>query len=328
MEAVLPWQNVVAESARELIVGPYGVFTLGMRYAIAIILPIVGIFFLVFSVLEDSGYFPRLAMLVNRLFRAIGLNGRAVIPMVLGFGCGTMAVMVTRIFETRRERIIAIFLLSLAIPCSAQLGLITALLSAEGHVRALAFWMLFVGLCFVTAGFLASRLMPGQPPSFYMELPPMRLPKLKNVLTKTWSRLRWYFWEVMPLFLLASVFLWVGTTFHVFHYVQQALAHPLRAMGLPSDAAAAFLFGFFRRDYGAAGLYDLSNQGLLTVQQLTVACVVLTLFVPCIAQLLINYKEMGLKVTGWIMALIVPFAFLAGVLTNLLLQAFPQLVGV
>jgi len=326
-EMVLPWQNVVAESIRDLVIGPYGVVTLGLRYAIAIILPIVGIFFLFFSVLEDSGYFPRLAMLVNRLFRAIGLNGRAVIPIVLGFGCGTMAVMVTRIFETRRERIIAIFLLSLAVPCSAQLGVITALLSSEGHLGAFAFWAVFVGVCFLAAGFLASKLMPGSPPSFYMELPPLRFPQLKNVLSKTWSRLRWYFWEVLPLFLLASVILWLGTTFHIFHYVEVALSYPLRAMGLPSDASTAFLFGFFRRDYGAAGLFDLSKQGLLTIQQLTVACVVLTLFLPCVAQLLITYKEMGLKITGWILAIILPFAFLAGVLTNVLLGAFPQLIG-
>jgi ferrous iron transport protein B len=325
-EALLPWSGPVWSALRELVVGEYGLITLGLRYAIAIILPIVGVFFLVFSVIEDSGYFPRLAMLVDRLFKRIGLNGRAVIPLVLGFGCDTMAVMVTRLLETRRERVIAIFLLSLAIPCSAQLGVITGLLGRPGRAGALLFWAVFVALCFLVAGFLASRLAPGAPPSFYMELPPIRLPKLSNILSKTWSRMRWYFWEVLPVFLLASVVLWAGTLMHLFPLTERLLSYPVRAMGLPGEASRAFLFGFFRRDYGVAGLYDLEKAGLLNVRQLTVAAVVLTLFVPCIAQLLINRKETGLRTTVSIVAIIVPFAFLSGILVNVVLGTFPQLI--
>jgi len=106
---------------------PHGLLTLGVRYAVAIILPIVGAFFLFFSILEDSGYFPRLALLLDRGFKQLGLSGRAVIPMVLGFACDTMATMVTRTLETRRERVLATLLLALAVPCSAQLGVILAL---------------------------------------------------------------------------------------------------------------------------------------------------------------------------------------------------------
>lgn len=324
--ALLPWQNWVSVALRDLLVGEYGLVTLGLRYAIAIVLPIVTVFFLVFSVIEDSGYFPRLAMLVDRLFKRIGLNGRAVIPIVLGFGCATMAVMVTRLLETRRERVIAIFLLSLAIPCSAQFGVITGLLGRPGRESALVFWAVFVALCFLVAGLLASRLMPGAAPSFYMELPPIRLPKVSNILSKTWSRMRWYFWEILPVFLLASVILWLGTLLQLFPLVERVLSYPVRAMGLPEEASRAFLFGFFRRDYGAAGLFDLEQAGLLSVRQLTVAAVVLTLFVPCIAQLLINQKEAGLRTTVLMVAIIVPFAFLSGMLTNALLGVFPQLI--
>lgn len=326
-EVLLPWSGGGWSALRALVVGEYGLVTLGLRYAVAIVLPIVGVFFLVFSVLEDSGYFPRLAMLVDSLFKRIGLSGRAVIPMVLGFGCVAMAVMVTRILETRRERLIAIFLLSLAIPCSAQLGVITGLLGVPGRQRAWVFWMVFVAVCFLVAGFLASRLMPGPPPTFYMELPPLRLPRLGNILSKTWSRMRWYFWEILPLFLLASVILWLGTLVHFFPLVEKVLSYPVQAMGLPAEASRAFLFGFFRRDYGAAGLFDLERQGLLSVRQLTVAAVVLTLFLPCIAQLLISRKEAGLRATAWFVVIILPFAFGCGILTNVLLLTFPQLVG-
>src|SRR5210317_2126203 len=161
----IPWYWL-----NELIVGEYGLFTLGVRYAVAIILPIVGTFFIAFAVIEDSGYFPRLAMLVDRVFKKIGLNGRAVIPMVLGFGCDTMATMVTRTLESVRERVIATVLLALDIPCRAQLGVIMALLSDVPG--ALAVWVVCIILVFLLIGLLAARLMPGEEPMFYMEIPP------------------------------------------------------------------------------------------------------------------------------------------------------------
>ena len=286
---IIPWEVI-----QELFVGEYGVITLGIRYAVAIILPIVATFFLFFSILEDSGYFPRLALLVDRLFKKIGLTGRAVIPMVLGFGCDTMATMVTRTLETVRERIIATLLLALAIPCSAQLGVILALLSkAPG---ALAVWSVCLVLIFVVIGYLAARVMPGEAPMFYMELPPMRLPQLSNILTKTYTRMQWYFIEILPLFVLASVLLWLGKITHFFETMIAWMTPAMAAIGLPREAAVAFIFGFFRRDYGAAGLYDLQAKGLLNGRQLTVAAVTLTIFIPCVAQFLIMKRERGIKV--------------------------------
>ncbi|MCL5885358.1 MAG: ferrous iron transporter B, partial [Deltaproteobacteria bacterium] len=159
--AAIPWAV-----AQDLFVGQYGIITLGIRYAVAIILPIVTTFFIAFSIIEDAGYLPRLAMLIDRVFKKIGLNGRAVIPMVLGFGCDTMATMVTRTLETKRERVLATLLLSLAIPCSAQLGVILALLA--GNPKALWIWILVMTLNFLLVGFLAAKVMPGQRPIFYI----------------------------------------------------------------------------------------------------------------------------------------------------------------
>ncbi|MCM2358640.1 MAG: ferrous iron transport protein B [Geobacteraceae bacterium] len=289
IRGLIPWEVI-----QELFVGEYGVLTLGFRYAVGIILPIVATFFLFFSILEDSGYFPRLALLVDRLFKRIGLTGRAVIPMVLGFGCDTMATMVTRTLETVRERIIATLLLALAIPCSAQLGVIMALLSkAPG---ALMVWSGCLVLIFLVIGFLAARMMPGETPMFYMELPPMRLPQLSNIFTKTYTRMQWYFMEILPLFILASVLLWLGKITHFFETMVEWMSPVMAAVGLPREAAVAFIFGFFRRDYGAAGLYDLQEKGLMDPRQLTVAAVTLTLFIPCVAQFLIMKKERGMKV--------------------------------
>jgi len=304
---MIPW-----ESLRDLLTGEYGVITLGLRYAVALILPIVTLFFLVFSVLEDSGYLPRLAMLLDRAFKKIGLSGRAVIPMVLGLGCDTMATMVTRTLPTKRERVISTILLALAVPCSAQLGVIFALLS--GHPAALAIWGIVIGMVFLVTGFCSARLLPGERPSFYMELPPLRLPNLSNLLVKTYARVKWYLEEVIPLFFLASFLIWLGQLTRTFDLAIAALERPVRLLGLPSESAAAFLFGFFRRDYGVAGLYDLRRQGVLNGNQILIACVTLTLFLPCIAQFLMNIKERGWKtavaISGFVLCLSFGIAYL------------------
>ncbi len=309
VEAVLPWPV-----AAQLFVGEYGVLTLGVRYAFAIVLPLVGAFFLVFALLEDSGYLPRLAMLADRAFKRIGLSGRAVIPLVLGLGCDTMATIVTRVLETRRERIIATFLLALAIPCSAQLGVILGLLAARP--AALAIWAGVVGCAFLASGFLAARILPGEASRFYLEIPPMRWPSPRNVAAKTFARLKWYAAEVIPVFLLASVIIWLAELTRVFSLALAALRPAVRAIGLPGSAADAFLFGFFRRDYGAARLFDVHSEGVISGVPLLVAMVTLTLFVPCIAQFLVMSKERGIRAALAVAAIILPLAFGVGYLLN------------
>ena len=305
---------------QDLLVGEYGIITLGIRYAFAIILPIVATFFFAFAIVEDTGYLPRLAMLVDQLFKKIGLSGRAVIPLVLGFGCDTMATMVTRTLPSKRERIIATLLLALAIPCSAQMGVILALLGDQP--LGLIIWLGVIILVFLIVGFLAAKIMPGELPTFYMEIPPLRLPKFSNILRKTGSRLHWYFLEVFPLFIFASVLIWIGQISGIFNILVRWLEHPVRWIGLPSQAAVAFLFGFFRRDYGAAGLYDLKKIHLLSGNQLVVACVTLTLFLPCIAQLLMNIKERGMRMGIAMSVFILFFSFSIGFLVNIILTLF------
>ncbi len=308
---IIPWPVL-----RSLFGGQFGIITLGVRYAIAIVLPIVGTFFLAFSVIEDSGYLPRLAMLIDRVFKKIGLNGRAVIPMVLGFGCDTMATIVTRTLETKRERLLATILLSLAIPCSAQLGVMLGLFN--GQIGMLAIWTGVIGGVFLLVGWLAAKLMPGERPTFYMELPPLRLPRLRNIFVKTYTRMEWYLREVFPLFILASVFIWFGRLVGLFDLLVAALVPMVRLIGLPDQTAVAFLFGFFRRDYGAAGLYDLRSS--MTSAQVLVAATTMTLFMPCIAQFGVTVKERGWKVALGISAFIFPFALLVGGLLNLALK--------
>lgn len=259
-------------------------------------------------------------MLIDRTFKKIGLSGRAVIPMVLGFGCDTMATMVTRTLPTKRERIISTMLLALAVPCSAQLGVILALLSES--FKGMLIWALVIGFMFLLIGYLTSKILPGQKPSFYMELPPLRWPKMSNVFTKTYIRVKWYFKEVLPLFILASVFIWIGQITGLFDLSVNLLEKPVNLIGLPDESAKVFLFGFFRRDYGAAGLYDINQQGLLNIKQLVVACIALTLFLPCVAQFLMTIKERGWKTGFGISFFILFFSFGAAYIVNLILTYF------
>ncbi len=316
---LVPWDLL-----RALFVGEYGVFTLGITYALALVLPVVGAFFVVFSLVEDSGYFPRLALLCDRVFKRLGLNGRAVITMVLGLGCATMATVTTRTLETKRERILATLLLVLAIPCSAQLGLITALLAARG----LAMWVAYVGCLlavFVGVGWVAARVLPGRNATFHMEVPPMRVPRFDNVVKKTWMRLAWYFKEVVPLFLLASVLLWLLDQTGALKWIERGVEPVMAWIGLPATAAESFLVGFFRRDFGAAGLFKLStgnSAGLgLTDRQLLTGSLTLTLFVPCVASFMMMCKERGWRTGLLTFAAVTAIALIAGAGLNQALLA-------
>ncbi|MDP2916355.1 MAG: nucleoside recognition domain-containing protein [Dehalococcoidia bacterium] len=319
-EWINPWVTELVTTyvpvtlVQDLFVGEFGIITLGVRYTFALILPIVTTFFIAFSIIEDSGYLPRLAMLIDRVFKFIGLTGRAVIPMVLGFGCDTMATIVTRTQESKREKVITTLLLALAIPCSAQLGVVFAILS--GNVMALLIWVLAVFLIFLLVGYLAGKVIPGERSSFYMEVPPLRWPKLSNVMVKTLARLQWYFLEVFPVFIIASILLWAGKLTGAFDYISSGLEPLVRFIGLPPETSTIFLYGFFRRDFGAAGLYDLNEAGILVGVPLVVSAVTLTLFVPCIAQFSVMVKERGVKTAVAIALFIFPFAFLVGFVLN------------
>ena len=294
----------------DLIVGDYGLWTMGMTYALALILPIVTTFFLAFGVLEDSGYFSRLSVITNRLFSLIGLNGRAVLPMVLGLGCVTMATLTTRILHGQRDRLIATFLMALAIPCSAQLGVVLGMLGAVSF-EALVAWTLCVVGVLLAAGWLAARLIPGRRIPLVTELPPMRVPVAGNVLKKTAGRLKWYLVEVIPLFLIGTFAMFVLDRVGILPRIIEA-GEPLVTgwLGLPREASAAFVMGFLRRDFGATGLFAMG--AALTPLQTLVGMVTITLFVPCIASVLMIVKEQGMRIAAAMLALIMPTAFLVG----------------
>ncbi|MBD3868341.1 MAG: ferrous iron transport protein B [Acidobacteria bacterium] len=308
---------------RDFLVGEYGIITMALTYSLALVFPIVGTFFLAFGLLEDSGYLPRLAVMVNKGFRRIGLNGKAVLPMVLGLGCDTMATLTTRILETRKERLIVILLLALGVPCSAQLTVILAMLGALSPL-ALLIWVSVVLGVILLVGALASKLIPGRASDFILELPPLRMPRPGNILVKTVARIEWYLKEAVPLFVLGTVILFIVDRLNWLVAMERAAEPILKGvLGLPPETAGTFIIGFLRRDFGVAGLYHMSRDGALDPVQVLVAVTTITLFIPCIANLFMIVKERGWKTGLAISAFIFPFALLVGALLNAVLRAIP-----
>lgn len=305
---------------QDMLVGEYGIITMALTYSLAIVLPVVGTFFIFFSFMEDVGYLPRLSVMSDRIFKTLGLNGKAVLPLVLGLGCGTMATITARILETKKERIIITLLLALCIPCSAQLGVILGMLASISAKATLIFLGVII-FVLILVGFASSLVIKGEKSSFILEIPPLRLPKIQNILSKTFFRMEWYVKEAVPLFIVGTLLLFFLNKLNILKVIEY-LATPLvvNFLNLPPKATEAFIVGFLRRDYGAAGLFVLQQKGLLSPQQILVSLITITLFVPCIAQFLIMIKERGVRVAFLIVGFVFPFAFLVGGILNFFLK--------
>ncbi len=297
------------------LVGEFGLLTMTVTYVLGLLLPLVLGFYFVLSVMEDSGYLPRLATLVDRLMVAIGLNGRAIIPIILGFGCVTMATITTRLMATERERTIVTALLGLAIPCSAQFGVIAALMATLPPIYA-GLYVLVMVLVFGLAGKVLHNLLPGAPSDLLIDLPPIRLPQAKNVWTKMTSKSVAFLKEATPIFAFGAVIITTLQVTNLLVAIQEWFAPITEGLlSLPRESANVFIMGMIRRDFGAAGLSDM----VLTDSELTVALVVITLFVPCIASILMMMKERGKKegVAIWLGSWVVAFG-IGAVLAHLL----------
>ncbi len=238
----------------------------------------------------------------------MGMNGKAVIPIVLGFGCVTMATITTRMLNKGKERIIAIALLALAVPYSAQMAVILVLLASLGFV----YWAIYGGVIlgvFLLIGCFLSRMIPGQRSDLMFELPKLRLPQWRQVLRKARFRTWVFIKDVLPLFFLGSLIISLLLVTGALAAMQEAL-HPLVVgwLGLPEEGATALIMGFVRRDFGAAGFFHMA----LTPLQAVVGMVVITLFIPCIASIFVINKELGWKRVLGILGFTLGMAFLTG----------------
>ncbi len=314
--------KVVSEGSfiGQILIGEFGILTMAPTYLLGLLLPLVVGFYFILSIMEDSGYLPRIAALVDRLLTGLGLNGRAVIPMILGFGCVTMATITTRILGSKREKFIATMLLGLAIPCSAQLGVIVGLISPLGG-KMVILYSLTIFIVFVLTGTILNKIMPGESTDLLIDLPPLRVPMLTNVLKKTYMKSKMFISEAGPLFVIGAVIIAVLQYTGILESISNAVS-PITVgfLKLPKEVSRAFIMGIIRRDFGAAGLNTLAEQGLLNPLQIIVSLVAITLFVPCIAAIMVIFKERSWQESAiiWIGSFVIAF-LTAGILAQIVM---------
>jgi ferrous iron transport protein B len=274
-----------------VLIGEFGIFTMVPVYILGLLLPLIIGFYMLMAILEDSGYLPRIAALVDRMLISLGLNGKAIIPIILGFGCVTMATMTTRILGTKREKIIATILLGIAIPCSAQLGVIMGLVTKLDEVYVIIYSATIITV-FVFTGTVLNKAMPGESSKLLIDLPAIRIPMLDNVFRKTFQKTIMFLKEAVPLFIYGAIFISIMQYTNALTYLQSAMSPITESLlRLPPETATAFIMGIIRRDFGAAGLTSIA----MTQQQVLVSLIVMTLFVPCIAAIMVIFKERGIK---------------------------------
>jgi len=268
-----------------------GLLTTGLYVPLGMVLPYVVSFYFVLSFLEDSGYLPRLGVLVDNLMHKLGIHGLAIIPMLLGVGCNVPGAMATRILETRREKFIAATLMAIAVPCMAQTAMIFGLVGPFGApAMAAVFGTLF--LVWIILGLILNRTIKGESPEIFVEIPPYRMPYFNALFKKLWMRIRWFLKEAVPYVLIGVLIVNILYSLGIIEFIGR-LTEPLitGVMGLPSEAVGALIVGFLRKDVAVGMLVPLG----LTVKEMIIASVVLTMYFPCIATFTVLIKELDTK---------------------------------
>jgi len=273
----------------DIFVGDYGVLSMGLVYLLGIIAPIVAGFYFVMSIIEQSGYLQRIALLSDNSLRRIGLSGKMTIPLILGLGCATMAFVSTSVLPTRRERVIACTLIALTIPCSAQFGIITGQLAALG-LRYILIYALVLITIFILTSIVLNKVLPGEPRPMNISIQPLKFPRITSILKTTGEKTWAFIKEAFPVFMIAGIALTLLDYFGGLKMIY-SLMSPITEglLLLPAATSTAFILGLIRRELGVVQLLSFN----LTANQMLVALVTMTLFVPCLSAMFVLYKERG-----------------------------------
>lgn len=294
----------------------FGVLSTALYVEFAMVLPYLVAFYFILGILEDSGYLPRLAILMDNLTHRIGLHGFAIVPTLLAFGCNVPGILATRVLESKRERFIASTLISIGIPCAALQAMIFGVLGKHGVWPVLAVYATLAATWLVL-GLILNRLTPGFSPELLLEIPPYRFPPLMLLFKKTWWRIKQFILDALPVVTLGVLVVNILYLLNIFDLIARLTAPVISGLlGLPKEAIVAIVIGFLRKDVAVGMLVPLS----LSVKQLIVACVVLSMFFPCIATFVVLLRELGwkdmLKSTG----IMIITALLVGGLVNFFLR--------
>jgi ferrous iron transport protein B len=295
----------------------FGLLTSGLYVPIAMVLPYIVAFYFIIGILEDTGYLPRLAVLLDTVMHRIGLHGYAIIPTLLGFGCNVPAVLGTRVLESKRERFIAATLISIAVPCAALQAMIFGLVGERGlQYVILVYAVLF--LVWIILGVILRFAARGFTPELLIEIPPYRVPQWRAFAQKLWMRTYGFLAEALPIILGAVLVINVLYMFGVFNAIANFTAPVVTGVwGLPKEAVTAIVIGFLRKDVALGMLAPLA----LTTSQLVVGSVVLAMFFPCIATFAVLLRELGIVNMLKSAGIMIAVSLIVGGLLNLALSA-------
>jgi len=293
----------------------FGLLTTGLYVPFAMVLPYIISFYLVLGLLEDVGYLPRLAVLMDTIMHRLGLHGYAIIPTLLGLGCNVPAILATRILESKRERFIAATLISIAIPCAALQAMIFGLVGERGgQYVAIVYGTLFV--VWIILGIILNHAVKGFSPELLVEIPSYRLPLWRTVLQKLWMRVYGFLVEAIPIILGAVLVINILYVLGIFDAVANFTAPIVTSLlGLPKEAVTALVIGFLRKDVALGMLAPLA----LSTKQLVVGSVVLAMFFPCIATFVVLLRELGVTNMLKSAGIMITAALLVGGILNLIL---------
>lgn len=296
----------------------------GVISAVTIVLPYIFPFYVFLSILENTGYLARIAFLMDEVMHKVGLHGKALIPVLMGFGCNVPAVLGTKILETDREIFIASFMSTL-VPCSARIVIILGTIGVfMGPQYALAVFALDVLVVYVAAYF-ANKIAPGKPYDLIMELPGYRMPALKPTLKQIWLRIKDFLYVALPIIVAGSLVLEILKYSGIFKYVSYVM-DPIvvKWLGLPSIVGIVLIFGILRKELTLIMLLTLAGttqvSQILTPKQMIVFGIVTMLYFPCIATIAALKKTIGWKKTWWVVFANIIIAILVGGIVNQILN--------
>jgi len=292
-----------------------GVLTTAPYIELAMVLPYVVSFYFILSLLEDIGYLPRLAILLDNLLHRLGLHGYAIIPVLLGFGCNVPGILSTRVLESKRERFIASTLISIGVPCVPLQAMIFGLLGSFGsfYVAGVYLVLLFI---LVILGLILNRILPGYSPELLIEIPPYRFPPLLILGEKLYFRIKGFLIEAAPIVLLGVLVINILLYFSLLDSISGIFAPVIQGLfGLPKEAVVALIIGFLRKDVAVGMLMPLS----LSPKQLFIAATLLAISFPCIATFIVLLKELGLKYLIGATGIMIAVSIIVGSILNFVL---------
>jgi len=294
----------------------FGILTSGIFVPLGAVLPYIISFYLVLSLLEDSGYLPRLAVFLDNLMHRMGLHGYAIIPTLLGLGCNVPGIMATRILETKQQRFITATLISTAVPCTALQAMIIGIVGDRG-LGALLWVFGSLVVVWLLVGIILRFTSKEFRPELLIEIPPYRLPSFNAILSKMWMRTTGFLREALPVIMGAVLVVNILYQLDVFQYLARA-ARPLVTFlwGMPEESIVPLLIGILRKDAAVGMFIPLA----LTTKQLIIGSVVLAMFFPCLATFVVLFRELGIKDGLKSIGLMLIAVTATGSILNLILQ--------